>query len=101
MQSTCQQGIGPRILVLACSGSIWGINQTTKRNMIMESIGNMFLGKLYISCSVSFLTLFPLSLVLRDDMNNLIRCASKSCEHMFGNMRQSDRDFNCSDFSVT
>ena len=78
--------------------SVWGINQLTKRNMIMESIGNTFLGKLYVSYSVSFLTLFPFLLVLRDDINKLTHCTSEPCEHMFGNMRQSDREFNCSDF---
>ena len=29
--------------------SIWGINQIPKRNLIMESIGNVFLGKSCIS----------------------------------------------------
>jgi hypothetical protein len=28
--------------------SIWGVNQIPKRNMIMETIGNMFLGELFI-----------------------------------------------------
>ena len=66
--------------------------------MIIESIGSMFLSKLYVSHSVSFFTLFPSSLVLREDINKLMHYASQPCEQMFGNMRQSDRYFNCRDF---
>ena len=37
--------------------------------------------------------------VLRNDISKPMHCTSEPCEHMFGNTRQGDREFACSDFS--
>ena len=37
--------------------------------------------------------------VLRNDIAKIRYCTSEPCEHMFGNIRQGDREFTCSEFS--
>ena len=60
--------------------SIDGINIITKRNMILESIANIFL-------------------CMRSDISKVRHCTSEISEHMFGNIRQEYREFTCSEFS--
>ena len=60
--------------------TIDGISNISKRNMVLESICNVFL-------------------CLRSDISKIRYCTSELCEHMFGNMRQESREFTCSDFS--
>jgi len=59
--------------------SIDGINPITKRNMILESIANVFL-------------------ILNKDIKKIRHTTSELCEHMFGNIRQERREFTCSEF---
>jgi len=60
--------------------TIEGIHPTSRRNMVLESICNIFL-------------------CLRSDIKKVRYCTSELCEHMFGNIRQERREFTCSDFS--
>ena len=59
--------------------TIQGINPVSKRNMVLESICNIFL-------------------CLQSDIKKVCYCTSKLCEYMFGNIRQKTREFTCSDF---
>ena len=60
--------------------TIEGINPIALRNMVLESMCNMFLS-------------------LRSDITKIRYCTSELCEHMFGNMRQEKREFTCSELS--
>ena len=60
--------------------TIEGINPITKRNMVLESMCNMFL-------------------CLRWDVTKIRHCASELYEHVLGNMRQEKREFACIEFS--
>ena len=58
---------------------IEGIGPITQRNMVLESICNMFLS-------------------LRSAVTKIRYCTYESCEHMFGNMRQEKIEFTYSEF---
>lgn len=58
-----------------------GVHITSKRNLVSETIANMFL-------------------VLRDDVLKLRYCTSEPAEHTFGNIRGMMREFSCSDFAT-
>ncbi len=60
--------------------SLTGVNITPKRNMVSETISNMFI-------------------VMRSDVCNPCYCTSEPAEHGFGNTRRSQREFTCSDFA--
>ena len=60
--------------------TIEGISPISKRNMVLESIANVFL-------------------VLNKSVTKVRHTTSELCEHMFGNMRQERREFTCSEFS--
>ena len=57
-----------------------GVHMTSKRNLVSETVANMFL-------------------VLRSDISKPRHCTSEPAEHTFGNMRQAQREFSCSDFA--
>ncbi len=57
-----------------------GVNITPKRNMVSETISNMFI----VMCS---------------DVCNPCYCMSEPAEHGFGNTWRSQREFTCSDFA--
>jgi hypothetical protein len=60
--------------------SLTGVNITPKRNMVSETISNIFI-------------------VMRSDIQNPRYCTSEPAEHGFGNTRRSQREFTCSDFA--
>jgi hypothetical protein len=60
--------------------SLTGVNITPKRNMVSETISNMFI-------------------VMRLDVCNPCYCTSELAEHGFGNTQRSQREFTCSDFA--
>jgi hypothetical protein len=57
-----------------------GVNITPKRNMVLETISNMFI-------------------VMRLDVCNPCYCTNEPAEHEFGNTQRSQREFTCSDFA--
>jgi len=59
--------------------TIDGISPISKRNMVLESICNIFLS-------------------LRYDIIKIRYCTSELCEHMFRNVRQEKCEFTCSKF---
>ena len=61
------------------STSTSGICITPKRNLVSETISNVFL-------------------ILRADVYKIRFTSSEPAEHGFGNMRRIDREFSCSDF---
>lgn len=67
-------------VTMMCFTTIDGISNISKRNMVLESVCNIFL-------------------CLRSDITKLRCCTSELCEHIFGNTRQENRKFTCSDFS--
>ena len=79
--------------------TVYRINNIPKRNLILESIGNIFIGKSKFYVLFGGTNIIFLWLVLRDSISKLRYCTSKPCEHMFGNIHQSDWEFMCSDFS--
>ena len=61
--------------------SVHGISPNSKRNVVLESIVNIFL-------------------VLNKDRTKIRHATSELCKHMFGNMHQERREFTCSEFSI-
>ena len=61
--------------------SIDCINHISKRNVVLESIANIFL-------------------VLNKHVTKIRHETSELCEHMFANMRQDRIDFTCSKFII-
>ena len=59
--------------------SLSGVNITPKRNLVSETIANIFL-------------------VLRADVSKCRYCTSEPAEHGFGNIRRICQEFSCSDF---
>ena len=65
---------------MMCFTTIDGMSSISKRNMVLELICNIFL-------------------CLRSDISKIRYCTSESCEYVFGNMLQENREFACSNFS--
>jgi hypothetical protein len=60
--------------------SLTGANMTPKRNMVSETISNIFI-------------------VMLSDIQNPSYCTSEPAENGFGNTWRSQREFTCSDFA--
>ena len=81
--------------------SIWGVNQTLKRNLTMKMISNMSLSKLLLDLATQFkMSSFIYFIVLKNDRSKIRHCASEHFEHVIDKARQGDREFVCSNFST-
>ncbi len=58
-----------------------GISMTSKRNIVSETIGNLFL-------------------ILQKNIKKVRHCTSETSEHVFGNMRMGNREFSVGDFCL-
>jgi hypothetical protein len=58
-----------------------GVSMTSKRNLVSETIGNLFLS-------------------LQKNIKKVHHCTSEPSEHTFGNMRMDNREFSIGDFCL-